>query len=68
MTTYAIVILQHWTLENKESRLPSTEVFSTLGQVPLFVADLHHRLVGLPNDVGGKEGDDLVIVLDRQVY
>ena len=49
--TYAIVVFQHWTLKNKESRLPPTKVLSTFRQVTLFVSNLHDRLVGLPHDV-----------------
>jgi hypothetical protein len=32
------------------------------------VSNLHDRLVGLPDDVGCEERDDLVIVFDRQIY
>lgn len=64
--TYAVIILQHWPLKDKKPSLPTTKVLSTFGKISFFVANLHDGLFLFSNDVGGKKGDNFIIVFHRQ--
>ena len=48
------------------TRLPTTKVFSALGQIALLVTSLRDWLLGLADNIRSKERNDLVFVLDWQ--
>jgi len=54
-------------LEHEEPSLPTPKILASLGQVTFFMSSLHHRLLLLSNNIRGKKGDNLVIILDWQV-
>ena len=53
-------------MEHKVTRLPTTKVFSALGQIALLVTSLRDWLLGLADNIRSKERNDLVFVLDWQ--
>ena len=65
---YTVVVFQDRTLEDEEAGFPATEIFATLRQIPFLMSDLHDRLFSLPHDVGSKERDHFIVVLDRELY
>ena len=62
--THAFVVLERWALEHKVTRLPSAKVLASLGEVTFLVTCLGDGSMGLPDNIRGEEGDDLVLVLD----
>lgn len=67
MGSYAVVVLENGTLQNKESSLPSTKVLPPLRQITFLVPNLHHRLLGLLYDIRSEECDNLVIGFDWEL-
>ncbi len=68
MKAYAVIVLQHGTLQNEEPRLPSTKVLTPFCEVAFLVTGLEDRLLRIAHNVGGKESNDFIIALDREIY
>lgn len=68
MKAYAVIILQHGTLQNEEPCLPSSEVLAPFCEIAFLVSSLEDRLLRIAHNVGGKESDDFIVVLDREIY
>jgi len=64
--TYAVIVLQHRPLKDEEPGFPTTKILATFSKVSFFVPNLHDRLFLLPNNIRGKKGDNLIVVLYRQ--
>lgn len=64
--THAFVVFQGRALQDEISRLPASEVFTSLGQITFLVTCLRDRFLSRTKDIGRKECNNFVLVLDRK--